>query len=309
MDTSKQMSRSNWLLVALIPFLIVFLDQVTKQIALKWIQGFNDYGLFATVLHRNPGAMLGMFSDLPPLLRIVSLSTGGVFLIFIYSAIQYLLPKKTLPLRYGLGILIGGIIGNVIDRTLTGSVVDFLIIKTPWLSSAAFNVADILQWVGYGMVVYSLLKYGEELWPTKDDRKQIWVNRNFQMKYIGVLIAIGLCFSIISGVFAFTYLKITISDLTVGQSAKVLARFTMPFLITFGIICFSFLVVLFLVGRRLSHRTAGPIYAFQKYMEDLMLGNDRKFQLRQGDEFTELMKLGQQIRPYIIEKDKSDKET
>ena len=57
-------------------------------------------------LHHNPGAMLGLFSDLPPVLRIVSLSTGGAFLVVIYALIQYLLPIKSLILRSGMSVLL-----------------------------------------------------------------------------------------------------------------------------------------------------------------------------------------------------------
>lgn len=121
------MNKKDWMWV-LLPLVATWsLDRLTKQWALG-IEGVNFYGPLGLVLHRNPGAILGLFSDLPKVLRIVSLSTGGAFLLFMFGIIQFLLPSKSMKLRIGLSFLIGGIIGNVTDRILWGSVVDFIIL-------------------------------------------------------------------------------------------------------------------------------------------------------------------------------------
>ena len=112
------MSKRDWLLVIGTVFFIWFMDIASKWWAVESIKGLNFYGPFGLVLHRNPGAMLGMFSDLPPLLRVVCLSTGGAFLVFIYGAIQYLIPQRSMILRVGMSILLGGILGNVTDRII-----------------------------------------------------------------------------------------------------------------------------------------------------------------------------------------------
>lgn len=293
------MSRRDWILVISLVFIVLFLDQVTKAWALANLSGLRFYGPLGLVLHRNPGAMLGMFSDLPPILRVVSLSTGGAFLIFIYGAIQYLLRKRTLSLRTGMSILLGGILGNVTDRILSGSVVDFIVFRVAGYSSPAFNVSDAVQWVGYFMIVLTLVAQGQHLWPEQNERKRIWVNLHFQLKYVGVLIAIGLAFAMISAVFSFTFLKITIDDLVIGNPQAVERKFILPFLITYGIICVSFLIALFVIGRVLSHRVAGPVYAFQLFLEDLLKGKDRPLRLRTGDEFAHLEQVSEQLRQLL----------
>lgn len=275
-------------------------DQLTKWIATKYIYGVKFFGPVGFVLHRNPGAMLGTFADLPPVLRIVSLSTGGAFLIFIYGILQHLLPAKLMRLRIGMTLLLGGILGNVTDRVINGSVTDFIVFGTPNFATPAFNFADAIQWVGYILIVLALSENGALFWPNKNDRKQMWINPSFQLKYCAILVATGLAFAMITGVFAYTFLKMTISDLVAGPSMLTQKRFLLPFLQIYFIISVAFVVASFLLGKVLSHRTAGPIYAFEKYMNDLLEGKPRKkLKLRAGDEFKHLEELASRLNEHL----------
>lgn len=295
------MKKRDWILVASLVPLTWVLDQITKAWAAKTLAELNFYGPFGLVLHHNPGAILGTFADLPPVLRIVSLSTGGAFLVFIYAAIQYLLPSRSMQLRTGMSLLLGGILGNVTDRILHGKVTDFLVLGSRELSTPAFNVADAIQWVGYGLVVYGLIRDGSLFWPDSNVRKSVWVNPRFQLRFCLTLVGIGACFSVVCGVFAYTFLKITIDDLVVGPANMMENRFLIPFMQTYAIISLGFFFTLFAIGRILSHRMAGPLYGFETYLRDLIKGKDRKFKMRSGDEFRHLEELADILRPLIIE--------
>lgn len=240
--------------------------------------------------------MLGTFSNLPKVLRIVCLSTGGAFLLFIYLAIQYLIPVQAKMLRVGMSILLGGILGNVTDRINQGAVTDFLLIGSLERSTPAFNFADSIQWVGYILIVISLIRDGSLFWPEKNFRRSLWVNPGFQIKYISTLLGMGMGFCVISGVFFYTYLKITIDELVLGSPTVVEQRFLIPFFITFAVIALAFSLTLLILGRIVSHRTAGPLYAFEKFLEDLLSGKDRELKLRAGDEFQHLEELSQKLR-------------
>src|SRR4051812_35369816 len=99
------MRKIDWLLVILPLFATWLIDRVTKI----WASGISEmkfYGPLGFVLHHNHGAMLGLFSDTPPVIRVVSLATGGAFLLFFFIVIQYLLPIKSLVLRSGMSILL-----------------------------------------------------------------------------------------------------------------------------------------------------------------------------------------------------------
>jgi len=302
------MRKRDWFLVIGLVLITWLADQVTKAWANNSLGDLQFYGPIGFVLHHNRGAILGTFSDLPPILRVVSLSTGGAFLIFIYGAIQYLLPAKHLPLRTGMSLLLGGILGNVSDRILRGEVTDFLLLGTRTLWTPAFNVADAIQWVGYGLVVYGLIRDGALLWPDVNSRRSMWVNPRYQLKYCLTIVAIGASFAVISGVFAFTYIKVTIDDLVVGPVMATEYRFLTPFLLTYSIISLAFMVTLFMLGRVLSHRTAGPVYAFEAFVLDLIRGKDRRLRLRKGDDFQNLEKLAEILRPILRDLNKENDE-
>lgn len=294
------MRRIDWIIVILPLFITWGIDRVAKTWA-EGLMGISFYGPIGFVLHHNHGAMLGLFSDLPAVLRIVTLSTGGAFLLFSFGIIQYLLGIKSLMLRAGMSTLLGGILGNVTDRILYGYVIDFILIGTPEKASPAFNPADALQWVGYGMIAFALIRESELLWPAENSRKSNWVNLKFQLRYCFMLMGIGLGFAAIAGVFSYTFLRVTIIDL-VGSNQRLLDHYLIPFTITFIIVSISFSVILFLVGRILSSRIAGPLYAFEKFLDDLVDGRPRVFRLRAGDEFKHLEQLAERIAQQMIEK-------
>jgi signal peptidase II len=296
------MRRIDWILVIVPLLACLFLDQVTKLIAVK-IEGIHSFGLVHFVLHQNHGAMLGLFSDLPPLVRVVSLSTGGAFLIGLYALIQFLLPIKSLVLRSGLSFLLGGILGNVFDRVRLGYIIDFIVVGTTERSSPAFNVADAVQWIGYFMMAFALIKEGDVLWPENDTRKKFWVNRKFQLKYCYFLMSVGLILSIIGYFFSYTFLKVTIKEL-VGENPYLLNRFLVPFTVTYVLISVVFSASLFAIGKIISHRMAGPVYAFEKYINEILtdtaVAERKQLRLRAKDEFQELERLASLVRQWII---------
>ena len=294
-----QLRRLDWTIVLVPLFMTWGIDQITKIWA-EHIRGIEFYGPLGFVLHHNHGAMLGLFSELPAVLRIVTLSTGGAFLIFSFGIIQYLLPIKSLLLRSGMSVLLGGILGNVTDRILYGYVIDFILLGSPDKSTPAFNLADALQWVGYAMIATALVRESEILWPADNSRKRMWVNIRFQLRYCFILTGIGLGFALIGGVFSYTFLRVTIIDL-VGNNDKLLDHYLIPFIITFAIVSFPFAAVLFLVGRVLSSRIAGPLYAFEKFLDDLVDGRPRPLRLRAGDEFRHLESIAARLSQEVIE--------
>ncbi len=292
------MKKREWIIVFVPLFLTWLFDQVTK----RWADGNVDsqsFGFIHFILHHNPGAMLGLFSNLPPVLRIVSLSTGGAFLFCTYAIIQYLLPIRSLNLRCGLSILLGGILGNVTDRILYGHVIDFIVFDLFGWLSPAFNLADALQWVGYGLIVYAITKDGDLLWPAHNSRKIYWINTRFQLKYCFFLLGVGFGVGLVSLVFSYTYLRVTMIELS-GQNSMILDKFLIPYLMTFALITLGFCAALFMVGKIISHKIAGPVFAFERFVTEAMEGKNRSFKLRTHDEFKNLEVLALKIQKHLI---------
>ncbi|MCE9668884.1 signal peptidase II [Myxococcus stipitatus] len=105
----------------------------------------------------NPGAAWGLFRNLPPqtrgpLFHVVSL--GAVLLIvFYFRKLSGSNPEEKWAL-WGLPLVLGGALGNYIDRLARGFVIDF--IEAHWFDKAtwpSFNIADSAICVGVGLLV------------------------------------------------------------------------------------------------------------------------------------------------------------
>jgi signal peptidase II len=288
------MKKNEWWIILTPLAITLIVDRLTKAWALHLPTGIST-PILSFEVHQNANAMLGLFSNLPEVLRIVSLSTGGVFLFFIYALIQYLLPIRSPTLRSGLSILVGGILGNVADRIIWGYVVDFIILGPAKSPHYIFNVADIFQGVGYAMIAYAFIREGNKLWPENDARKLYWINPRFQLKYCFLLLAVGFGITTMAMVFSYTYWRVTLIEVA-GNNPAILDKFLIPYAITFSIVSVGACVVLFTVGRLISHKIAGPIYAFERFMNDTLEGKNRKFKLRAKDEFKELEEMAMKIR-------------
>ena len=136
---------------------ILALDQITKQLVVKYLE-WNGPGVvvidgfFRLVHWGNTGAAWSMFSGQNALLAVVSLI--ALLGLFIW---RHHFDTKTIPGQVSLGLIFGGIAGNLADRLFIGHVVDFLrfYIYTRSGQEAgfpAFNVADSAICVGVGLL-------------------------------------------------------------------------------------------------------------------------------------------------------------
>ena len=144
------------------------LDQGTKHLVnanmtysdrIEVIEGF-----FYLTHVRNPGAAFGLFADAEPTLRIGFFLVVSVVAIgIIVSFLRQLAPGDRLS-ALALGLILGGAVGNLIDRIRFQEVVDFLHFRL-WgnVSWPDFNLADTFIVVGVGILVLELIAAeGEE---------------------------------------------------------------------------------------------------------------------------------------------------
>lgn len=287
------MRRKDWILVYLPVPLLILVDWITKSLALKFSGGLEG-PFHQFYLIYNHGAMLGLFSELPTSLRVVSLSTFGALIFGVYFLFQYLIPGQHMKLRIGLSILLGGILGNVWDRIRYGAVIDFLVLNFQNVTSPIFNVADIIQWIGYLVIVYFFVREGHLLWPEQNSRKSFWINAPFQRRFSLFLATIVLILTGIFVVFCYTYLKVTLVELTAANT-QLVQKFVKPFVWLIVGIGLGFAALIYILGGVFSHRIAGPIYAFEKYLKAMMGGQKVKFKVRKNDEFQHLQDLAEHL--------------
>jgi signal peptidase II len=288
------MNRKEWQITLLPLLLVILIDQLTKHWAINLVETFHLI-IFQVKLNLNQGFAFGLFSELPKLLRTVALSTGGVFLLVLYFLIQYLFSSSSLILRGGMSIFIGGVLGNVIDRINWGFVVDFLIIGTESIHSAVFNFADLFQLIGFILIIYSFIKDGDRFWPEKEERKSFWINKKFQLKYSLILTGVGFALSLITLTFCYTYLRISLLEfpMTKGTTVQSILH---SFILIYTAISLIFCLILFVFGKIISHRIAGPLFAFERFLDNLLDGKPTDFKLRHGDDFMHLEEVAKKIQ-------------
>ena len=144
----------------LIVFMItLFLDQISKAIVSSVMKLEESVvvikNFFSITYINNYGAAWSLFTHKNVLLIILSI----ISLIVIYRFMYVFNKNKRNTIAFGL--LFGGIMGNLIDRWLFGSVKDFLDFKIFNYDYPIFNVADIAVVLGVFLLIIAIIK-GED---------------------------------------------------------------------------------------------------------------------------------------------------
>lgn len=244
--------------------------------------------------HLNRGFIFGTLQDLPASLTLVTLCSMGGLLVFIYLLLIILLSSELFFLKAGLGLLAGGILGNVIDRAIHGGTLDFIPMRLPYLPPIVFNPADVFQWIGAAIIIVKLITKEKIIWYPENQRTFSLINSKEQFKFALKFSAISICTCLVLGLFSLSYLTLTLQSLNIGGKSTVIG-----FAISYFAIMLLFALVSFISGLVLSQRTAGPLYAFEKYVEDLLNGEDRELKLREGDNFKHLENVAANLRNHL----------
>ena len=136
---------------------IVLIDQVTKAAIIKKLPLYSSvpiiHGFFSLVNYRNPGGAFGLMANQSPTVRallFIFLSSLSILIIFYFYK---KIPLKHYLLRICFALILGGAVGNMIDRIRFGYVVDFLDFYIKNLHWPAFNVADSA--ITVGIIIFS----------------------------------------------------------------------------------------------------------------------------------------------------------
>jgi len=156
MQSGKSSTRWRYLLIPLIILIVVVADIYTKN----WIRGY-PYGTLITtigfldIIHiNNTGAAFGMFQG-----QVIALRTIAIITVIIIAGVGVYIARRykylvTIWNVIGFGLIVGGTVGNLIDRFRFGPVTDFI---DPGFFPA-FNVADSSITIGAIMLAISVLR-------------------------------------------------------------------------------------------------------------------------------------------------------
>lgn len=160
MQQAASMKQTGMRRVAIWAGLIFALDQVTKWAVVQWLnlKEIGEYDFFEPFLvfrmAWNRGVNFGLFSSSSDVTRWVLIAVALIISAWVLVWVRREGGKWT---EIAAGFLIGGALGNVVDRVIYGSVADFLNMSCCGIENPySFNVADIAIFAGAaGLVLFT----------------------------------------------------------------------------------------------------------------------------------------------------------
>jgi signal peptidase II len=147
---------SRWLLLAA---LVIVLDQLSKL----WISSHFLYGesftvlsVFDLVLAHNPGAAFSFLSDAGGMQRWLFTGIAVIASVWIIALLRKHATQTLFALA--LSLILGGALGNLVDRLAYGYVVDFLLFHWDAHYFPAFNLADSAITGGAALLIWDSFK-------------------------------------------------------------------------------------------------------------------------------------------------------
>lgn len=164
--------RARYFLVAIA---VLAADQISKVAAHAYLRGRGAVEVipqcFSLWYSRNPGGLFGYFSEWPDPWRMLLLTLLPIAAIGMIASLLARQPEEDPWALRGLGLILGGATGNLLDRVVRGEVVDFLDAHLPpsaladWFEARfgtshwpTFNLADSAIVVGAALLLITLLR-------------------------------------------------------------------------------------------------------------------------------------------------------
>ena len=145
----------------LIALLIILVDQVTKYLVVQYMEIGENIPLIENFLylssHRNQGAAWGILQG--QMYFFYAITTLVVIGLIIYLQ---KLPNDQKWMKFALSLMLGGAIGNFIDRLLHQEVIDFINTFIFSYDFPIFNVADSALVIGVGIILVLTLLEGKK---------------------------------------------------------------------------------------------------------------------------------------------------
>ncbi|MGI6406799.1 MAG: signal peptidase II [Syntrophaceticus sp.] len=136
-------------------FMALLIDQFTKGMIVNQMEPGESVPVISQIFHityvRNPGGAFGILAHKTEIFVVMA-----VLFIILVSILPIYFPGRNLKMSCALGILTGGVMGNLLDRLRTGYVVDFL----DFMVWPIFNAADICIFTGAIFLFVFIMKKG-----------------------------------------------------------------------------------------------------------------------------------------------------
>ena len=162
-DTVGSIARVRRLEV-LMPVVIVALDQLTKWLVRVRVPLYSSVEVipnFLDITHvRNTGTAFGFLDSVTFPGKTLAIGIVAMCALIAVAVYAGTIASQQIMARVGMALIIGGAAGNLIDRLLVGSVVDFVDAYWGGFHFWAFNVADSAISVGVALMILDMIRTG-----------------------------------------------------------------------------------------------------------------------------------------------------
>lgn len=150
--------------------LVVVFDQLTKWMIVKWVPMYDKIPInsFINITHqRNTGAAFSFLADAGGWQKWFFIVLALAVSAFIVAWLWRIRAAGQVVLSAGLALVLGGAVGNVIDRIVRDSVVDFIQVLLLGWPFPSFNIADSAITVGAAFLIIDALFFSGREIPEK----------------------------------------------------------------------------------------------------------------------------------------------
>jgi signal peptidase II len=152
----RRQTKARWLRFGLLAVLVIVLDQISKAIIRATLdprESIEVVSWFSISRVANEGIAFGLFPGRQAAVAVLTVIALSAIAIALASLVA-----RNATVAAGAGLLVGGSLGNLIDRLAHGAVTDFIDLAR-W---PAFNLADCAITIGAVLIVVGLMADGEE---------------------------------------------------------------------------------------------------------------------------------------------------
>ena len=154
--------RLHSIILLAIAFVVIPLDQVTKELAVAYLKQ-NHYSYLGDSIRlyyaENTGAWGGLGDTAPPMVRMILLTILPSIVLIGFTIHLLRDPKIKSLVVYALGFIVAGGTGNIIDRVRQGYVVDFMWMGIGPIGTNVFNIADMSIMLGAGIFLIDAISF------------------------------------------------------------------------------------------------------------------------------------------------------
>jgi len=155
--SNRNISFYLWTLLSIV---VIAVDQATKWMIVKWVPRYDTIPVnsFINITHqRNTGAAFSFLADQGGWQRWFFITLATLVSVYLIVWLWKIRRLGHAVLSAGLALVLGGAIGNVVDRIRLGSVVDFVQVFIAGWPFPSFNVADAAISVGAALLIIDTL--------------------------------------------------------------------------------------------------------------------------------------------------------